>query len=293
MRPPDARRRRRIARTELLIHPLFARASPACHRQACGESAAPRRRRLRRGEATAGDRRGREPPQALLIAALKATCERAAVLHAATGLCLHTEAPKAFMEELREAHEAAERALHAASSRGTGVGAREQRVGLQGVMRDARKSKSFQARLNRGGKLECPRALACSGAGDSRGFDWRWWRTRIARGMRFPSPAEARAEAGVAATAEEARAPSLGAQGGRSAGIPLRRTDKRAAPRRRPAERCWRREMVPELRCRSERVRRGRRPYRSVRRVPAPRGARAPPAPPRRLATTRAVGGVR
>ena len=58
------------------------------------------------------------------------------------------------MEELREAHEAAERALHAASSEGLALVRANNASGFKGVMRDARKSKSFQARLNRGGKLE-------------------------------------------------------------------------------------------------------------------------------------------
>ena len=59
------------------------------------------------------------------------------------------------MEELREAHEAAERALCAASSEGLALVRANNASGFKGVMRDARKSKSFQARLNRGGKLEC------------------------------------------------------------------------------------------------------------------------------------------
>ena len=57
------------------------------------------------------------------------------------------------MEELREAHEAAERALCAASSEGLALVRANNASGFKGVMRDARKSKSFQARLNRGGKI--------------------------------------------------------------------------------------------------------------------------------------------
>ena len=49
------------------------------------------------------------------------------------------------MEELREAHEAAERALCAASSEGLALVRANNASGFKGVMRDARKSKSFQA----------------------------------------------------------------------------------------------------------------------------------------------------
>ena len=61
------------------------------------------------------------------------------------------------MEELREAHEAAERALCAASSEGLALVRANNASGFKGVMRDARKSKSFQARLNRGPTVRAAR----------------------------------------------------------------------------------------------------------------------------------------
>ena len=50
------------------------------------------------------------------------------------------------MEELREAHEAAERALHAASSEGLALVRANNASGFKGVMRDARKLESRSKR---------------------------------------------------------------------------------------------------------------------------------------------------